>query len=366
MKVFRLDQFVAVRDPLGNLLELVIKEPVAVSALPDEIKDKIMNREGQKESPEKTVDLFTRVWLENGIYKVEQEAGGEKIEQADGEYEPDELPWLVLRWSSDDDYGRGPVEEYLGDFMSLESLSQAIVEGSLAAAKVLFLVNPNGVTRERNLAKARNCDFVPGHADDVSTLQLEKYHDFQVASNEKNTIIERLSHAFLLHTAIQREAERVTAEEIRYMAEELEDALGGVYSVLAQEFQLPLIQLIMARLTEDGVIPRLPGDAVYPVITTGLEALGRNHEQAKLRSFIAEIAQTLGPEAAQMYINAEEYIKRAGTNYGIDTEGLIRSNQEVSQMLEQQQLSEAMKNATPQVAGEVTKGVMQNGNQQKG
>ena len=49
-------------------------------------------------------------------------------------------PWLVLRFNTVDgeDYGRGRVEEFLGDLKSLEGLSQALTEGSSAAAKVVF------------------------------------------------------------------------------------------------------------------------------------------------------------------------------------------------------------------------------------
>ena len=52
-----------------------------------------------------------------------------------------------------------------------------------------------------------------------------------------------MSYAFLLNTAIQRDAERVTAQEIRYMAQQLETAMGGIYSLLSQEFQLPLVTI---------------------------------------------------------------------------------------------------------------------------
>ena len=37
--------------------------------------------------------------------------------------------------------------------------------------------------------------------------------------------------------AIQRDAERVTAEEIRVMAQDLEEALGNYYSIMCKEFQ---------------------------------------------------------------------------------------------------------------------------------
>ncbi|WP_416142518.1 portal protein [Escherichia coli] len=47
------------------------------------------------------------------------------------------------------------------------------------------------------------------------------------------------------NSAVQRTGERVTAEEIRYVASELEDTLGGVYSILSQELQLPLVRVLL-------------------------------------------------------------------------------------------------------------------------
>lgn len=366
MKVFRLDQYVVSRDQEGNLLELIVKESTSVAALPGDVRERVSDKLDNKLDLDKEADLFTRVWLEGGKYQVEQEVEKEKIPQSTGEYDPEELPWRALRWTSDEEYGRGPVEEYLGDLYALESLSQAIIEGSLAAAKVVFLVNPNGVTREKTLAQAKNCDFKPGVGDDVSIVRVDKAHDFQIAQSQLQALEQRLAQAFLMNTAIQREAERVTAEEIRYMAQELEDTLGGVYSMQAKEFQLPLVQLMLKNLKERKVIPELPEDAIQVMVTTGLEALGRNHEQARLREFLAEAGQTLGQEMLAKWINPHEYLKRAGTNYGIETGNLLRTPDEVQAMQDQEGLAQAGQDSAPKIAQEVTKGVMQDGQQQPG
>lgn len=367
LKVFRLDQYVVVRDTLGNLVESVILEKIAISALPEDIKEMVRNKvNSDKKEPDSTVNLYTRIVRSDdneNEFEVTQEVEGQQIEGSSETYKASELPWLILRWSQDGDYGRGPVEEYLGGFQSLEALNQAIVEGSLGAAKVLFLVNPNGLTSASDLASARNMDFREGRADDITTLQLEKYNDFRIADQTRMNIQQQLSQAFLMHSSVQRDAERVTAQEIQFMAQELEDTLGGVYSILSQEFQLPLVTLILNRLQEDGEIPEMPDEALNPVITTGLEALGRNHKQAKLRNFVAEIGQMFGPEMASLYINPAEYIQRSAINHGIETEGLIRSEEEVQQMLKKQRQEEAANQAVPTVAGKLTEGVIDNGSE---
>ena len=78
---------------------------------------------------------------------------------------------VPLRFSTVDgeDYGRGRVEEFLGDLKSLEALSQAIIEGSAAAAKVVFTVSPSATTKPQSL---ENVAMVPSLLDDLMTLVL--------------------------------------------------------------------------------------------------------------------------------------------------------------------------------------------------
>jgi hypothetical protein len=63
-------------------------------------------------------------------------------------------------------------------------------------------------------------------ADDVAVLQAQKQYDLQVVERSIAKLEERLSYAFLLNTAIQRDAERVTAQEIRYMAQAIRNCYG--------------------------------------------------------------------------------------------------------------------------------------------
>jgi len=122
------------------------------------------------------------------------------------------------------------------------------------------------------------------------------------------------------------------------MAQELESALGGVYSILSQEFQLPLVKLLLNRLQSMGKMPKMPKDSIKPQIVTGIEALGRGQDLNKLAQMLNYL-QPLGPEVIQKYMNVGDYIDRLGASLGIDTGGLIKSEQELAQ--EQQQMAEA-------------------------
>ena len=342
VRVFRMDRFVVKRDPMGNVLEIITKESVSPEALPEEIKALIAADD--KEHSDKPIDMYTHIYRQGEKWKVYQEIKGQMLPGTEGSYPLDKSPWIPIRFTKIDgeDYGRGYVEEYLGDLKSLEGLSQAIVEGSAAAAKILFLVNPNGVTDMAQLAEADNGAFVEGVESDVNALQLQKFNDFRVALDTVNTINERLSFAFLLNSAVQRSGDRVTAEEIRYMANELESALGGIYSILSQEFQLPLVKRIMFQMERSKRLPTLPSGTVNPVIVTGMEALGRGNDLSKLNMFFqaaAQIAQ-LPPE-----INKADALTRTGAALGIDMKGLVKSPEQLQQEQQAAQQQQMMQMA---------------------
>ena len=190
--------------------------------------------------------------------EVVQEIKGLIIEETRKSYKKDESPFISLRMLRVDgeDYGRGYVEQYLGDLSSLEGLTKAIVEGSAASAKVLFLVNPNGTTRAKTLAESPNGAIVEGSASDVSVLQTQKANDFSVTLSTMQQIQERLSYAFLLTESTIRNADRVTAEEVRLVTQSIERQLGGIYSVLSVEFQLPLVNIVMSRMQRSKNLPK--------------------------------------------------------------------------------------------------------------
>jgi len=364
MRVYGITQFVCRRDEDGNLLEVIIKESISPVALDEETLQVIGKYPDYKEDED--CEIYTHIYrLPDGKYYVCQEIMGHKIPSSVGTYPADNMPYQALRMVRVDgeDYGRGYVEEFLGDLRSLEGLSQSLVESSAAASKVVFMVRPNAVTRKRDLANTRNGDIITGQRDDVTCLQTEKQYDLGIVERSIGRLEERMSYAFLLHTAIQRDAERVTAQEIRYMAEQLETSMGGIYSLLSQEFQLPLVQVLMKRMSQSNEIPKLPKDSVAPTIITGIEALGRGNDLQKLREFVMEIGQLaqISPEVVQV-LNPNDLITRVATSLGIDTEGLIKSEEQLAQEQEaaqqqmaQQQMMDMAQDVVQPVANNITK-----------
>lgn len=361
VRVFHLDRFVVRRDPMGNVLDIITKENVSRDMLPKEFA---LPDDAETKGPdgEKSIELFTHICRDGKKWRVYQEVKGQKVPGTNGAYPIDKCPWIPVRLTAIDgeNYGRGYVEEYQGDLQTLEGLSQAIAEGSAAAAKVLFLVKPNGTTDMEDVAEAESGDFREGNAEDITVLQLQKFNDFRVALDYANQITERLSFAFLLNSAVQRNGERVTAEEIRYMANELETALGGLYSVLSQELQLPLVNRMMYQMEKQKRLPVLPEGIVKPVVVTGIEALGRGNDLNKLTQFaqLAGMAAQLPPE-----IDKSDFLTRAGVALGIDMKGLVVPPEVLQQQQQQAMMMQMAQQLGPNAInamGGIAKQGMQN------
>ena len=348
MKLYKLHNYVLQRDALGNMVQLVTLDKIAYVALPDDVRA-MVDSKGKERKPDEQIEVYTHAYIEGKFLYSYQEVEDEVIPRSQQKFPLMKSPWIPIRMVKIDgeSYGRSFVEEYLGDLRSLEALSKAIVELSAIAANVVFLVNPNGITRVRNLSKAKPGEFVPGKVEDINALQLQKYADLQVAEKTASAIEARLCYAFLLNSAVQRNGERVTAEEIRYVAGELEDTLGGIYSILSQELQLPLVRRLLAQLQSMGQIPNMPEDAVAPTITTGLEALGRGHDLNKLKTYLEFVSQLPGaPERLKM----GTLLTMTATALNLDTTNLVKSDEEVQQEMQAQYQMQLMQQATPNLA----------------
>jgi len=349
-RVHALDAFVLKRDGLDRLTELIIKECISYDDLTGE--QALQCRDFSKtEEEDSELDLYTYAsWdYEKSKWVVFQEVNGVELADSRGTYTEDNFPYNALRWSRIDkeDYGRSYVEEYLGDIISLEELTKSVVQGSAVASRIVYLVNPGGFTKPQDLESAENGAYIAGNPEEVKALQSEKAMDLRIASETIRDIQSSLRSAFLMVSSVQRQAERVTAEEIRIMANELEAALGGIYSLLGDEFQKPLVRRLLARLGKQKKIPKLPEETVTIKILTGLDALGRGQDLQRLQVAIAAIPQPLQPELFP-YINGTEYLNRVFKAVGLDPTGLLKDPQEVAAEQQQAQQQAMIEKLGPQ------------------
>lgn len=357
VKLYPLDRYVVVRDGDGQPTEIVTVESINRQFLPEKFqkpKSSINRVDDNTATPsidvtvgEDEAAVYTWAKLTDGQWRWRQEVDGEIIEDSYGKSPKNTTPWLPLRFNIVDgeDYGRGRIEEYLGDLKSLEGLMQAMVEGSAASAKVVFLVSPSATVKPATLAKAGNGAIIQGRPEDVSVVQVAKQADFSTAYQMITQLTQRLSEAFLILTV--RQSERTTAEEIRATQQELNEQLGGIYGNLTTELLRPYLQRKLFVLQRSGVLPKLPKGVVFPTVIAGIEGIGRGQDRESLMMFLQTVSQSLGPEAMMKFINPDEAIKRLAAAQGIDPLQLIKTAEERDNEMkqaQQQQMQAAMMN----------------------
>lgn len=343
LRVYRLDQYVIERDLTGAVKEIIIHQKIPPDISP--VKTEVRSDMGHE-----FVDMFT--WIQRnkrGQFEVHQEIDDKIVPKSKGVYE--KSPFIPLRWSlvPGEDYGRGKVEEHFPDLQALDGMAKALLDGSAMAARHIYMVRPNaaGANLRRRIAEANNGEVVVGNLEDVNMLQFTNVTGLQIASEEVRRLTEVLASAFLLNSGLRRDAERVTATELRMMAEELEGTLGGVYSMMSQEMQRARLERLIIQMIEQEQLPPFEADLIEPQITTGLEALGREQDVNRVQA-AAQIVQMLGPEMSLDYVKMPDLLTKAFNGLGLPQ--VVRSEQEAQQIRQQRQMAQAAQQMGPQLA----------------
>lgn len=372
LKTFPLDRYVINRDGDGTVVEIVTKEVIARELLPAEFQkaapERDANAVGEDGPKFGVVDgkgrngtddavVYTHVTHSDGQHKWHQECDGKVLPGSKSSSPIGSSPWLPLRFNVVDSeaYGRGRVEEFLGDLTSLESLMKSLVQGSAAAAKVVFMVSPSATTKPQSLAAAGTGAIIQGRPEDVGVVQVGKTADFKTVQDMISNLTQRLSDAFLVLSV--RQSERTTAEEIRATQQELNEQLGGIFGNLTAELLQPYLSRKLQLLTRSKKIPSLPKGLVFPTVVAGLNGIGRGQDRQALMEFVGTIAQTMGPEALQQYINPQEFLKRLAASSGIDSLGLVKGEEQLAQERQQAQEQATQQQVMSQI-GQLAKSPM--------
>ena len=324
MVAYSLRDFTLQRDLRGNIVKIIIRETKAVAALSDDLAA-LCIAEGY--SNEDEVSIFTGVQRTGeDKYFVHQELEDMSYcHKKVGVYKKANLPWIPLAWDlcRGKDYGTGLVELYSGDFHKLSNISESILDYTTVMTDVKNLVNPAGMTDVRELTEAPSGAYVHGREEDLYIHQPAVGNVSDFLSHQFDITARRIGAAFLLNSAVTRDAERVTAVEIRQQAQELEASLGGVYSRLSNELQLPLAKRLLKTLN-----PIFKD--VEPVIVTGLESLSRNSELDNFRAFMQDmIILSDVPDEVKAWMQFENVIATLGAGHGVDYKKFLKDEKQV-------------------------------------
>ena len=323
--IHSLQSFVADLDEQGLPIRICFVETLKV--LPDDITVKDVKDE---------YELYTMAELdEDGKgWIVTQEIDQELVGKEQKYKNYDDLPYRYLGWTwmVGDQYHRPYAEDYYQDIEQLDKLAKLLTDGAIVQAKVLLFVNEKGGrTRKDAVAESGNGDVIDGVADDVSSLQIQKNFDFQVPMEREQQLQKTLSQAVLMNESVTRDAERVTASEINFMAQELEtSSLAGIYSKLSLQWSKWVVHQVMLEL---GV----KFESIEVEILTGLDALGRSQEAQKLDALVQR-ADALG---LRHWFKDSELLNRYASYENVNTVGLMKTPKEVETELAKMKAQQA-------------------------
>ena len=356
IRAFPLHKYVVERDFTGRWTLIIVEEEIKIKNLPEEAR-KMLSEEDLEKNAEETVKLYTTIELnrETDKYIIWQELNGRLIEGTNGSYNIDGVPWIPARLFTEDNaaYSRSFVEEHLEDLEDLAKLNVAQTKLMIVMAKIIFLVKPASSTNIADVKNAKSGDIIQGNEGDITTLQASLQINLNELEKKIYKIEQRLNEAFLMGSSIQREGERVTATEFRYMAQQLEERVGGLYSTQAQELQRAYIQARYALLEREGKLPALPEGLTKLTIVTGYEALGRSQEGNKLVDYVSTITQLAPQTPLSEIVNVRNLAKRLAIAMGVSVKELIPSEEEIAAKQEQEQMAQMAQSVAPNVVNQL-------------
>jgi hypothetical protein len=164
-----------------------------------------------------------------------------------------------------------------------------------------------------------------------------------------------------MSSSIQRNGERVTAEEIRMLSQELQDLLSGSFQVISREFQVPFIRRVMQRMTDQRRLPALPEEVISIQVVGGVEGMGRGHDRDRLVGWAQAVSQLAGPQALEQYGDARTFMERLAHADGLQPEGLVKTEEEVQEMQQQAMQQQLLQQAAPGVIQDGAKALIERG-----
>lgn len=357
INAFSLRQYSLLRDGAGKVHDIILKERTVVSELPIEIQSQFRGRK-----PTEGVCLYTRIQRQprtvGDVFVITQQVQGGTFLDNRAEYPEAICPYIPAVWNliTGETYGRGLVEDYAGDLAKLSDLSEALSLYEIESCRVLHMAAPGSQADVDSMAQEESGAWVSGDPTKVQAYEAGDYNKIVALSGEVQGIASRLAPAFM-YIQNQRQAERVTAEEIRQNAEEAESALGGVYSVIADTLHIPMAHILCWEVQPDFINELLSQGLTLSVLT-GVAALSRSIDVTKLLQAAQVLAQVLPVFAQTPRVDPEKITTMVLTGFGINTVDVYRTKEQLETLEQQQQPIST--DATPDLAN-VAESIQQTG-----
>jgi len=366
---YRLDQYVIDRDGVGTIQGICTRERVDVNTLDEDTQRQLYDKHLVGDDEE--LDMYTRVKIKPGtsgeslMYESYKEVEGIRMEETEATWKKNELPWVPLRGRirSGDSYGTGFMHVVRGNLRSAEGLSQCLVQGAAALAKVIYLVDESMGVYIKDIANSPNLAILPGRANAVSVIQSGKTVDLNFVRESIKDLVQDMYQAGMMF--MPRDSERTPLGETEIMDRELQTGRAGFFTLIYEEGAKKITNLHLAYLRHRKMFPDMDkylsnypdlkgGKFIVPRVVAGIDAIGRNQEAKRYVAAQQLFNQSWGGASApawdaafDMRANLAGIFALAGIDpalYG------MKSKDQIAQDRAQMQQQQSMQIAGPQIA----------------
>lgn len=329
------------RDGSSNVMVIVLKERLALMDVPADFRASYLS---SRTDEYEDVTLYTQIkrMHQNGrvVYRITQECEDHPI--GEPSVYPEYLcPYIPLTWNliSGEHYGRGHVEDFAPDFARLSELAESSLLYEIEMMRLLNIVDPASGTDLDDIANAETGAYIAGKTGAAGNGVLA--HEGGSAQKlagvqaDMENLVQQLSIAFM-YTGNTRDAERVTAEEIKANIGEANQTLGGVYANISEVLHVHLAHILTVEEQPD-ILPVLNTDGITLDVSVGVASLNRqaNVEKAQyLANGISVVLPILTQSSPRF--NPDLIIDMLCQGYGIDRESLSYTEQQMQELQEQQ------------------------------
>ena len=345
--VYGVKDFGCFRSLNGEVYDLIVRDTCRFDSLDRDVQDYVRNyMPGVRDNT--TVNLFCR-WRKKGEKWEFTQAVDQTNLSTFSMLAQKDMPCICLTWTlaRGEHYGRGLVEDNIATFNGIDVSTTALLELFGIAADIKFLVNPGSVIDIIELIESKRGSFHYGIEGDITSPNAahSKMADMQALTMAILDWERQLSAAFLMSSGSVRDAERVTAEEIRFYAKEIESAFGGLYSFLSMVWQYQEANWAMAQVQKS-----LPS-VLQVTITTGLDALSQETALDNLRLSLNDLGLLNAiPEEMRAEISFERIARFIFMNRNLPLDQFTLTDQEKQAKQQQavQQQQQLMQQQTDQ------------------
>lgn len=355
VQIYNLRNFCVVRDVSGEVIEIMTRESKAFETFSPKVQDQIRFMRSRKQNDDQPVCIYTQIKLQDdGRFHIKQSADEVMLDTQGAWYTKETLPWIPLTWNliQGEDYGRGLVSEYAGAFHAVNVLSGSLLNIAAVMGDIKFFVDPQSHIDIAQLNQSAPGSYHSGRPEQVGAMSSGgKLQDASFIAQLIERYEKQISQAFLLNSQLTRNAERVTAEEIRMQANELETSNGGIYSRLAATWQGQLANVMLDQIGFDGL-----DYGITPKIITGMDSLSRQSELDNVVQFLTYLGMLQNvPEDVRATIDLSKFASLIGTNLQVEYQKFMKSQEQMkaeqeAAMQQQQQLAQQEADAQSQVA----------------